>query len=85
MTLVSARTLRVVGVYADQLALVQAEITRRLTPGAGGSTVESYSIAGRSLSKTPLRDLFDLQKSLGALASRESRGGGIRVRLGTPT
>jgi hypothetical protein len=56
-----------------------------LTPGAGGSTVESYSIAGRSLSKTPLRDLFELQKSLSTLAGREADGGGIRVRLGTPT
>jgi hypothetical protein len=73
-----------VGVFADKLVLVSAEITRRLTPGAGGSTVESYSIAGRSLSKTPLRDLFELQKSLSALAAREE-GGGIRVRLGTPT
>jgi hypothetical protein len=74
-----------VGVYTDQLALVSAEITRRLTPGAGGSTVESYSIAGRSLSKTPLRDLFELQRSLSTLAAREANGGGIRVRLGTPT
>jgi hypothetical protein len=73
------------GVYAEQLALVQAEITRRLTPGAGGSTVESYSIAGRSLSKTPLRDLFELQRSLGTLASREVNGGGIPIRGGTPT
>jgi hypothetical protein len=73
------------GVYADQLVLVQAEITRRLTPGAGGSTVESYSIAGRSLSKTPLRDLFELQKLLGTLANREgATGGKIPIRGGTP-
>lgn len=65
--------------YSEQLDEVQAAITAIETTG-----VQSYSIAGRSLTKADLATLYEREKYLRAMADRESRGG-IRVRGGTPS
>lgn len=65
--------------YAAQLVEVNAAITAIL----GGA--QSYSIAGRSLSRADLGQLLAERRRLEALAARAERNGGIRVRLGTPT
>lgn len=65
--------------YQQQLESVQAAIAAI----EGGA--QSYSIAGRSLSRADLSALYEREKYLIGQAARELRGGGIRVRLGTPT
>lgn len=63
--------------YAEQLTSVQAAITAI----EGGA--QSYSIAGRSLTRADLSVLYKREERLRVLADRESRGG-IRVRGVTP-
>lgn len=65
--------------YEEQLVSVQTAIA------AIESGAQSYSIAGRSLSRADLRTLYERERWLRAQVDRASRGGGIRVRLGTPT
>jgi hypothetical protein len=65
--------------YASELIQIDAAITAILT-GA-----QSYSIAGRSMSRADLSALYDRKRWLEAQVARTIRGGGIRVRLGTPT
>lgn len=61
----------------DQLTRVQTAIA------AIESGAQSYSIAGRSLSRADLETLYRREQFLlGRIARRD--GGGIRVRLGTP-
>ncbi len=64
--------------YAVQLERVQAAIA------AIESGAQSYSIAGRSLSRADLNTLYEREKWLRAMVDRATRNG-IRVRLGTPT
>lgn len=64
--------------YEAQLTSVQAAIA------AIESGAQSYSIAGRSLSRADLATLYEREKWLRAQVDRANRGGGIRVRLGTP-
>jgi hypothetical protein len=63
--------------YATQLERVQSAIAAI----EGGA--QSYSIAGRSLSRADLRTLYEREAWLRKMVDRVSRGG-IRVRLGTP-
>lgn len=65
--------------YAAQLVEVNAAITA-ITTGA-----QSYSIAGRSLSRGDLATLLAERRRLEVLVARATRGGGIGVKLGTPT
>lgn len=65
--------------YETQLERVQLAIA------AIESGAQSYSIAGRSLSRADLETLYAREARLLALIGRVARGGGIRVRLGTPT
>lgn len=65
--------------YAAQLVEVNSAISAIL----GGA--QSYSIAGRSLSRADLSALLKERTRLEALVGRAERNGGIRVRLGTPT
>jgi hypothetical protein len=63
--------------YATQLERVQSAIAAI----EGGA--QSYSIAGRSLSRADLRTLYEREAWLRKMVDRVSRGG-IRIRLGTP-
>ncbi len=63
--------------YTEQLEQVQTAKTAILT-GA-----QSYSIAGRSLTKADLKTLDDMERRLRPLAQRETDGG-IKVRGATP-
>lgn len=65
--------------YETQLERVQLAIA------AIEGRAQSYSIAGRSLSRADLATLYARETRLLALIARAARGGGIRVRLGTPT
>lgn len=64
--------------YQTQLESVQAAIAAI----EGGA--QSYSIAGRSLTRGDLATLYKREQWLRAQVARAGRGGGIRVRLGTP-
>lgn len=63
--------------YETQLERVQAAIA------AIESGAQSYSIAGRSLSRADLQTLYAREAQLLRLIARRTTGG-IRVRLGTP-
>lgn len=63
---------------SEELTLVDAAISAIL----GGS--QSYSIAGRSVTRADLSELFARRDLLVALVARETRGG-IRARGMTPT
>lgn len=65
--------------YQTQLERVQAAIAAI----EGGA--QSYSIAGRAMTRGDLKTLYEREERLRALAIRETRGGGMRVRSGTPT
>ncbi len=60
--------------YAQQLEEVQTAIASI----EGGC--QSYTIAGRSLTRANLADLYKRETWLRGQAAREARGGGIRVR-----
>lgn len=62
---------------AEELVLVDAAIEAIL----GGA--QSYSIAGRSVTRADLKELFKRRDFLVVMADRDSRGG-IRVRGATP-
>lgn len=64
--------------YAAQLVSINLAIA------AIESGAQSYSIAGRSLSRADLRTLYDERSRLEARVDRAVRGGGIGVKLGTP-
>lgn len=63
--------------YQTQLESVQAAIAA-IEAGS-----QSYSIAGRSMSKADLGTLYEREKWLRRMVDRETRGG-IRVRGITP-
>lgn len=67
---------------AKMLRLIDAEITRRLTPASegGSGAVESYSIDEVSMAKVPLRDLQKMRGQFAAQVARQRRPGS----LGTP-
>jgi len=65
--------------YAEQLVSVQAAIA------AIESGAQSYSIAGRSLSRADLKTLYDREAWLLARVASSARAGGRRVRFVTPT
>ncbi len=64
--------------YTTQLESVQAAIAAI----EGGS--QSYSVQGRSVSRGDLASLYEREKYLRRMVSRES-GGGIPVRHVTPS
>lgn len=64
--------------YAAQLVEVNAAISAIL----GGA--QSYSIAGRSLSRADLSELLKERRRLEVLVGGVTPRAGIRVRLGTP-
>lgn len=63
--------------YAEQLEEVQAAIQAVQNRG------QSYTIKDRSFTRANLRELYEREKHLRAMAAREERGG-ARVRYGTP-
>lgn len=65
--------------YTVQLERVQAAIAAI----EGGA--QSYSIGSRSLTRANLSELYEREERLLGKVARETRGGGIRVRLATPT
>jgi len=65
--------------YAEQLESVQTAIAKIESGG------QAYSIAGRQLTRGDLVALYDREKYLRKMVSRETRGGGIRVRHCEPT
>lgn len=64
--------------YQTQLESVQAAIAAI----EGGA--QSYQIRDRALTRGDLATLYAREKWLRAQVTRQSQGGGIRVRLGTP-
>lgn len=64
--------------YTTQLESVQLAIAAI----EGGA--QSYSIAGRSLSRGDLATLYKREQWLRAQVARAANGGGVRVRLVTP-
>lgn len=70
----------IMSTYAEQLESVQSAIA------AIESGAQSYVISGRSLTRADLKTLYDREKWLQKMVSRESRGsgGGIRTRFITP-
>lgn len=65
--------------YAQQLEEVQTAIAS-IESGA-----QSYSIAGRSLSRADLKTLYDREKWLRTMAAREEAGGKISIQYGVPS
>ena len=65
--------------YQEQLENVQAAIEKIEDSG------QAYSISGRSMSRADLPTLYERERWLRKKAAREARGGGIRIRGGTPT
>ncbi len=64
--------------YQTQLESVQAIIAQI------ESTGQAYTIDNRSLTRADLSTLYDREKYLRVMAAREARGGGARIRYGTP-
>lgn len=64
--------------YAEQLVSVQAAIEAIETRG------QSYAIGDRTLRRGDLPALYAREKFLRSQAARETAGGGVRVRYGTP-
>ena len=64
--------------YTQQLDDVQAAIL------AIESGAQSYTIAGRSMTRGNLDALYKREERLITKVARETTGGGIRVRGGTP-
>lgn len=64
--------------YQAQLESVQAIIAQIESSG------QSYTIDNRSLTRADLSSLYTREKYLRGMAAREARGGGARVRYGTP-
>jgi len=63
--------------YAEQLEEVQTAIAK-------AEKAQSFSIKDRSASMGDLETLYKRETWLRRMATREARGGGIRVRGGTP-
>lgn len=64
--------------YQEQLESVQAIIAQIESGG------QAYTIDNRSLTRADLLSLYTREKYLRAMTAREARGGGVRVRYGTP-
>ena len=64
--------------YAQQLEEVQAAIEAIEKRG------QSYTIGDRQLTRGNLRELYEREQKLRALAAREADGGGVRFKYGTP-
>ena len=62
------------------LDAIDAEISARLT----GGTAEEYTIGNRSLKKTPMRDLVELQSRYKTIVTRERQAQKIAQGLGNP-
>ncbi len=63
----------------EQLESVQAAIEKIELKG------QAWSASGLSLSRADLGSLYAREERLIAKLARETRGGGVRIRGGTPT
>lgn len=59
-----------------QLAIVEGILTGRLT----ADTAEAYTIAGRSVNKIPVAELFKIRDKLRTIVARKRSGGSIGVQ-----
>jgi hypothetical protein len=64
--------------YAEKLASIETAISR-IETGA-----QDVMLDGRRVTYGDLGAMYKERERLERLAAREARGGGIRVRLGTP-
>lgn len=68
--------------YTEQLESVQAAI-EAIEGGAQAYTIQTAAGA-RTVTRATIFRLYEREKELRRLVARESKGGGARVRYGTP-
>ena len=69
--------------YTEQLESVQAAI-ESIESGNQSYRLETGIGTGRTVTRGDLQTLYSQEKRLRGLVAREARGGGARVRYGTP-
>lgn len=74
------------GFSASELAALNTlyanAITQRLSPGPNPLAAEAYSIKGRDVSLTPLRDLLEMQANIkNAIAKKQVEPDGLGIGL----